>query len=66
MVGIRQEDIFIINKNSELICSDDNNDCDKQTNSVTGPFDRKQQSFSGYDDPQLTIAIVNRIKDLMS
>lgn len=66
MVGIRQEDIFIINKNSELICSDDNNDCDKQTNSVTGPFDRKQQSFSGYDDPQLTIAIVNRIKDSMS
>ncbi len=76
LAGMRKKDIFIINKSSELVCVDpehgNNSDFSDETqknimipnNENTHNFVRKQ-SFSGYDDPHLTKAIIKRINEMM-
>lgn len=62
LAGIRQQDIFIINKKSELVCKDKNT-----SNELREEIGNDSEArYKGYDDPNLTIAILKRIEHAKS
>lgn len=73
LAGMRKKDIFIINKSSELVCVDHEygNYSDETKKNIMIPNNEnrhnyvRKQSFSGYDDPHLTKAMIKRIKEMM-
>lgn len=72
IAGIKKEDIFIINKKSELFCTHDDpcDDFEKSTKNNTEAIEQdgkieketKTRIFSGYDDPNLITTMLSRIK----
>ena len=69
IAGMRKEDIFIIDKKSQISCYLDcweNNNADARKEGTTIKRSERVLTFSGYSDQDLTKTMINKIKEHMT